>query len=252
MTFTQLIKSVEDGAAVAEITIKGLRYSARVKDDVVVDFDSSRPADVNSPLAGLIGQSYTIELSPGGEVTKIVETDGVRVAVAGGSSAHKAALMLVSDEFIRQRHEIAAIPDDNDVSVYEGDKWSNVKTFSFGMMGSEAYERDYTLTKVEDANDRRIAVVEMEAVPSSEMATEMHRQQATNLFSKMFDSTGTYRGRLEMDLKTGKVRQYYEDLSTEWLAVDPAAAQGDEEPAALKMAATRLHRIEMVGYTDPN
>ena len=58
MTFTRRIQSVDnEGNAVAEITIKGLRYLAKAKDSIVLDFDSSREKDQNSPLAKLIGQS---------------------------------------------------------------------------------------------------------------------------------------------------------------------------------------------------
>ena len=60
MTFTQDIKSIDDkGNATAKITIKGLKYLAKVKDNIVLDFDSSTGKDTSSPFSKLIGQSYS-------------------------------------------------------------------------------------------------------------------------------------------------------------------------------------------------
>ncbi len=59
MTFTQQIQSINDkGNCIAKITIKDLKYYFRVKDVLLVDFDSSRVDEPNNPLSGLIGQSY--------------------------------------------------------------------------------------------------------------------------------------------------------------------------------------------------
>ena len=115
------------------------------------------------------------------------------------------------------------------------------------MMGSQSFERIYTLKEVQDVGNRKIAVVEMDAVPSTEMAEELHKQQEIAGLSRMFDNKGTLQGALKLDLNSGKVRDCHEKLRTEWLVVDPAAGQKpDEEPAAVRMIATRLYQLEQI------
>ena len=248
MTFTQRIQSIDDkGDAVAEITIKQLKYLAKVRDNVVLDFDSSREKDRDNLLSKLIGRSYTIEISAAGRVLKIVDVNEAQAAVKGDSSAHKTASTLLSSDTIKQRHAILALPVAEKNQLRKGDNWSDVAVFSFGMMGSKSYEKIYTLKEIKDTDNRQIAIIEMNAIPSSEMARKLHKEQATGLFSKLFDSTETYTGELKLDLTAGKIEKYIEKLRTEWVAVDPFAGQEDDkEPAALKMAATRLYHIEKI------
>ena len=248
MTFTQRIQSINDkGDAVVEITIKGLKDLAQVRDNTVLDFDSSREKDRDSLLSKLIGQSYTIEISPAGRVLRILDVNEARAAVKGDSSAHQTASALVSDDTIKQRHTILALAATDKDQFQQGDSWSDMESFSFGMMGSKSYEKIYTLKEVKDTDHRQIAIVEMNAIPSSEMAEELHKEQATGLFTKLFDNTETYTGELKLDLTAGKIEKYIEKLQTEWVAVDPfAGQQDDKEPAALKMTATRLYHIEKI------
>ena len=248
VTFTQKIQSVDDkGNAVAAITIKELKYLAKVKDNPILDFDSSREKDRDNPLAKLIGQSYSIEISPAGRVTKVIDVNEAQAAVEGSSAANKTAVALLSADAIKERHTISALPATDTNQFRPGDNWSNIKTLSFGMMGSKSYEKISTLKEITDADNRQIAIVDMNAIPSSEMAEKLHKEQATSFFSKMFDNTETYTGELKLDLTAGKVEKYTEKLRSEWLAVEPLAGQeGDREPAALKMVATRLYRIEKV------
>ena len=242
MTFTQRIQSVDDkGNAVAEIAIKGLKYIAKVRGNVTLDFDSSRENDKGNALAKLIGQSYTIEISPAGQVTKVIDMSKVQAAAKGIVPAHRTAL--VSADAIKQRHSIPAMPNADKSQLRPGDSWSDVKAFEFGMMGSKSYERTYELKGIKDADDRQIAVVEMEAIPSTEMAEELHKEQETGPFSKMFDNTETYAGKLSLDLTAGKVQECVEQLVTEWVVVNPNP-KDDQEPAALKMTALRLYHIK--------
>jgi hypothetical protein len=246
MTYTEHVKSIDDkGNAAAEITIKDLAYVAKVRDDVTIDFDSSRAKDQNHPLTKLIGQSYTIRMSPAGRVLQVVDATAARAAVPRDSAHHKIASNLLSDDIIQQRHTILALPDANDNRVPPGETWSEIESFSFDMMGAKAYEKVYTLKEVKEQDNQQIAVVALNAVPSSQMETELHKEQATNPFSKMFDTKEDYTGQLKLDLTTGKVQQYTEKLTIEWLIVDPQAKQ-DQEPAALKMATLRSHSIEKI------
>jgi hypothetical protein len=248
ITFTQQIQSVDaQGNAVAKITINELKYSAKVKDNINTDFDSSGGKDQNSPLYKLIGQSYTIELTPAGQVSKIIDYSQAQSAVSGISSASQVASMLLKPEAIKLRHTIPALPAADKNQSRPGDKWNNVKPFTFGMMGSKSYERIYTLKEIEDVNNHRIALVEMNAIPSAETAPEPNQGQAMGFLSKMFDNTEKYTGGLKLDLNTGKVKEYSEKLQSEWVAVDPEAGQKpDSKPAMLRMTATHFYHIEKI------
>ncbi|MHC4575144.1 MAG: hypothetical protein ACYS76_13595 [Planctomycetota bacterium] len=248
MTFAQEVLSVDKkGNATAKITIKELKYLAEVKDKPVLDFDSSRQRDRNSPLAKLVGQSYTIKITPTGQVAEVVDAKDIQAAVRSGTLAGSRAAALVEAEAIRERHTIAALPPADKGRLSPGGSWSDVRTYSFGLMGAKSYERVYTLKEVKRADGRSMAFVEMNAIPTTETAEELHKEQPTSDFSKMFDSRETYTGQLSLDLTAGRVETFSETLRSEWVIVDPAAGQTrDKEPDTLKMAATRLHRLEKI------
>jgi len=248
MTFTQQIQSVDDkGNALARITIKDLKYSAVVKDNAVTDFDSSREKDQSSPFYKLIGQSYTIEITPAGRVSKTIEINQALSAVKGASTTHKTATALLSPNVIKERHSIPALPAAEKNKLQTEDNWSSTKTFDFGILGSKSYERIYTLKEIKSTDSGRVAVTSMKAIPSSEMAEQLHKEQTSGLLSKMFDNTDNYTGELKLDLKTGKIEQYREEIKSEWVAIDLAGGkQGDKAPAALRMTASRLYHIEKI------
>ena len=244
MTFTQQIQSINNqGNAIAKITIDSLKYLAIQQNRTVQDFDSSREEDKANPLAKLIGQSYTIEVSPMGEVVKVSDVQQARAAVQGARPANMAASKLLSEDEIKQRHRAFDLPSADKNNLRIGDHWSSIKTFDFGKMGSKAYEKIYTLKEVKDAENRRLAVVEMSTIPSSETAGL--ENQITNVFAKMFDNIGTYTGCLKLDLTTGKVEEYLEKLQSEWIAVDPEA-KGDREPDAVRMSVIRSYKLEKI------
>jgi len=249
MTFTQTIKSTDEkGNAIAEITIKKLKYLAKVRGNTVIDFDSSAEKDKADPMNKLIGQSYSIEITPAGLVSKVIGTREAQNAVKGSSATAKTARALLGADVVKQRHGIPALPAPDKNKVAKGDNWSSLKTFNFGMMGAKAYERVYKLKEIKDSGKGKIAIAEMNAVPSVEDAADAQKGQSTGFLSKLFDNTEEYTGRLNMDLASGKVRKYTEQLKSEWLAVDPESAQKtDQAPAALRMKAARLYEIEKVG-----
>jgi len=245
-TFAQRIQSVDDkGNAIAEIKIEALKYLSKAWDNVVLDFDSAREQDKDSPLQKLIGQRYVVQMSAAGQVLKIVDANEARAAVTGNLSAHKTALALLSPEVIKQRHTIPALPPGEKSRLSPGESWSSTATFPFDMMGSKSYEKIYTLKEIKDAGDRQFAVADMNAVPSSEMAQELHKEQTTNPLEKMFDTNENYSGQLKLDLTAGKVEKCLEELRIEWVIVDPQA-KDDKEPAALRMSAMRLYSIEKI------
>ena len=95
--------------------------------------------------------------------------------------------------------------------------------------------------------DNQTAVVRMNAIPSSEQAEDLRKEQAMHAFSDMFDKTQTYTGQLELDLSSGKAQKYSEKLQSQWLVVDPPAEQKDsKEPDAVKMSVVRSYSLERI------
>jgi hypothetical protein len=152
---------------------------------------------------------------------------------------------LLSEEAIKDRHVISALPDANASILRIGDSWSSIKSFSFDLMGAKSYEKIYKLEEVRDIKDHRIALVRMDANPSAEEAKELHKEETASPFSQMFDSTERFTGELKLDLTDGDVMEYREEMLIEWLIVDPNP-DDDERPAALRMTAGRLAGIERI------
>lgn len=247
ITFEQQVRQVRDnGNAILEIEIEALKYRGTIQSRTVLDFDSGRPDDPKSPLAALVGKSYRLEMSPKGKVVELLDMESVRGAVAAGSPVYSVAVKLFSDEVVRDRHEVPPLSALKDEQVRSGQSWSDQKSFAFGEMGLKGFERVYTLTRVEQG-DGRAAVVEMKAIPSAAMAEELHKRQVSGPLSGLFDSIDKYEGRLVFDLDGGRIREYMEEMQTEWVIADPAMMQDTTaEPRGLKMGAGRLHRLELV------
>jgi hypothetical protein len=239
ITFTQKIRSVDgSGNATAVITIDKLKYVSKIKESTILDFDSLRAQDANTAMAKLIGQSYTIELTPAGQVSRIVDVNSAVAAVKGNSPAQKAAMKLLEPEVIKDRHGTLHLPAAEESTINTGESWKNSKTFSFGWMGPVSYERIYTLRGV----DNKKATVEMEAVPT----TAGQDNQTTSRIAKSFDNKGKYKGSLEFDSNSGQLEKYSEELEIEWLAAKPSDEKAEAEPTALTMSASRFYSIEKI------
>lgn len=248
MTFDQQVGRLDDnGHAAVKVTIKALKYSGQVHGQTVLDFDSAKSLDKDSPMAALIGQSYRLQMTPRGQVIAVIDVGPAREAVEGVTAAHRTAAKLLSEKAIRQRHEVAALTALESDTVRPAAHWSKAAAFSFAMLGAKVYERVYTLQGVEGAGDTQEAVVVMKAIPSAAGAGAEHQGQAVNPLVGMFDTTDSYEGQLRFDLKAGQVGEYFERLETEWVIADPAAIQtGDANPAVLRMGATESFKLERV------
>jgi hypothetical protein len=243
ITFTQEIQSVDDaGNAVAKITFKELKMSSVFKDSAAFEFDSTNPKDPNHPLAMLIGKSYTIKIAPTGEVLEVLDIKDAETAARMGSVVPVKALRLIKAEVIEDRHATLVLPDTDKDRLHMGDSWSRKKTFSFGIMGSESYERIYTLNKIENSSEHQIAIIVMNAIPASGTPED----QTAGLL-KGADNVQTYDGELELDLTAGKIRKYFEKLHEEWTTAFPGAEQGENaEPAILTMSSTVSYSLEKI------
>jgi len=246
MTFDQQVREVRDnGDAVLEITIRALKYVGRIQNRVVFEFDGANAQDQDNDLAALIGKSYSVEMTNQGKVVALVDMESVRQAVPTGSPAYGVASKLFSEEVVRDRHNVPPLFALKEGQARLGQSWSDLKSFTFGELGLKGFERVYTLKRVRQ-DDGRSALVEMKAIPSAAMAEEMHKRQGAGLPPGLFDNTDDYEGRLDFDLDHGRIREYGEEMWTEWVVVDPAAMQGTAPPLALKMGARRLYRLDLV------
>lgn len=245
ITFIQDIGAITDeGEGVAQIIIKNLKYLSIIRNNTIIDFDSSRDKDQNSPLAKLVGQRYLLRITPDSQIPEVAGLYEPHAAVLGNTFANKIATKLVDLDAIEERHIVPALPPIKKSRLHTGDTWSKVKTFSFGLMGTKSYERIYTLKEIKDTAGRRTAIVDMNAIPASQPLDQPQKQSSD--FSKMFDNSGTYTGHLTFDLTAGKVEKYTEKLNTEWITINPAAKPEGNEPDVLKMNAVRSYSIEKI------
>jgi hypothetical protein len=248
MGFTQHIQSVDaEGKAVARITIDSLKCLSVMKNKPTVDFDSSRQSDLDSPLAKLIGQSYTMEFEPDNYISSVLDLTQAQSLVSGRASADRVGQNILSSEAITERHAALLLPQRGKETLRPGDKWSIVKTFSFGMMGTKSYEKIYTLKEVQDASGHQIAVIDMNAIPTSEIEQGYKVPQAGTDFPKMFDTSEFYTGAGEVDLTAGCINSYRENLQASWVTAFPSDAKSDpNEPVVLRMTATRNYSLEKI------
>ena len=114
----------------------------------------------------------------------------------------------------------------------------------FGKMGLKSYEKIYTLEKVQDVGGRKIAVIDMNAIPTSEVEPKYANQQAEVGVPKMFDTNDSYKGGGEIDLKLGRIENYHENFQANWFVALPAKANDTGEPVVLNMIATRVYSLE--------
>ncbi|MHC4158668.1 MAG: hypothetical protein ACYSSO_06275, partial [Planctomycetota bacterium] len=124
MTFVQQVQGVEDnGNAIVEITIERLKHHFETIDKPAIDFDSSDTEGPKHPLASLIGQSYSIEVAPTGEVTKILDVKQAQDTLKKHTAGSGAAFQLLTPDKIKERHGTLLLPNPDKNRLQAGDKW---------------------------------------------------------------------------------------------------------------------------------
>jgi hypothetical protein len=241
MRFTQEIIGVgENGAALAKITIKGLKYQSMVRNRKILDYDSTNRATGNA-MDFLIGRSYKITISPNGNVD-VIDTSKLLGDLSKKSLRFELGKNLIKPDVIKKRHGLLILPDAGQNPIEKGGQWSQTKTFSFGLMGSNAYERKYTLKDIQQKEGAKIGTVSMKAIPSAEIQTPSQAQG----MAEMFDTQELYVGELNFDLDKGKVKDYVERLNIQWTAVMPTSNRQQGQPPVLKMSADRSYFLQKV------
>jgi hypothetical protein len=244
MVFSQQVQSINaQGNAIEKITIKELKYFAEVKDKTALDFDSQKDKDPNNALFAFIGQSYNIEVSPSGKVTKIIDANHALAALSRFPTNNDAAIKLLSDNAIEKRHSIP-LPDLNANELNKGSTWSSITNYDFGLMGKRAYDRTYTLDTIEKTDGTINAAVSMNAIPSIEGTKEAYEEQKTST-PPMTDIRQSYTGQMKIDITDGTLLKYEENLKNEWIVVPPGSGKSGP-PSALNMTATQIYDIEKI------
>jgi hypothetical protein len=247
MVLTQRIQSVDpNGIAIAQVTIDGVKCLYSNKKMTSVDFDSSRRSDANNPIMKLIGQTYMVEFSPWNNISAVDNLPPVMMTMKDGTPSGQAGVSILYPEAIMERHGAMQLPQPGQELLKPGDTWRRIKTFAFGKMGLKSYEKIYTLKEMRDAGGRKIAVIDMNTIPSSEVEPKYRGQQAEVDVPKMFDTNDSYAGGGEIDVEAGRIENYHENFQASWVVALPAKSGETGEPVVLKMSAARVYSIERV------
>lgn len=239
MEYAQTVQSIdEDGSAVLQITIKGLKINLVNKNKVQLAFDSEK--DTKSPLTKLIGQSYTIKMTPTGKA-EAVDTQKAIAAVT--SSYDKSVTKGILDtKSIATRHSVPALPADPTKTYSVKSSWNEIVPSPPGALAPKSFEKVYTVTDIKD----NIATVSMVAGESAEPAADFS-QAAGGMgpFARMFDNNDEYTGSLQVDLTDGQVLNFEETLISSYLAQQmPENGDPQKGPDALTMRFTNRIQLE--------
>jgi hypothetical protein len=121
-----------------------------------------------------------------------------------------------------------------------------------GMLRSKSFEKIYTLTDIKVQNGNKIAIIDMNAVPSSKRAAGMTEEDPkVSFFASNFEEKDNYTGKMVFNLTTGEIDSYQELLKAEWVAVElPEEQKSDKGPDQLTMGFSQLYSIEKIVSND--
>ncbi|MFH1615731.1 MAG: hypothetical protein ABIG61_11695 [Planctomycetota bacterium] len=239
IVFQQEILSVEsDRSATAKITIEYLKLYRKSPGGVQIDFQSDRQDSQDRLLAGLIGQSYTIHITPSGQAS-VLDAGRIREIITAGPISRLASALL-SDEAIAKRHSFPLPPADKPV-VNVGDSWSRIENSPRESFQVKSFEKIYTLEQVDTQQDQRLGIVKMKAILSGQ-AVPGGLEEKLDLSG--VDDTDEFTGLLVMDLDKGSVKRYYEKLLAEWIAAGKTEDQ--QQPGILTIGFEYLHSLEAI------
>ena len=238
LEFVQQVESVDPaGNAVAKITIRGIKHLITSKTGVLFDFDSSREADMAKPLAKLIGQSYTIQISPNGDI-KVIDVKEASNVVKSGRD-EKIAAALLSDKSLSRIHRIHALPDAAGIAAKKGYSWTmSQKSHPRLQWAPKTFQKKYTVTDVKS----KVVSIAMNANEDTGSDDEQSPALPGPL-GQLFDPEESFNGQMVIELDTGIVQKYSEKFVGTYTAVDPMAKK---DPDILTMGFTDAVSIELV------
>jgi hypothetical protein len=233
ITFRQLVKQVyNSGNAQLQITITGLKYQSIVRDVVTSEYDNTNIKSSDNPLSKLIGLSYSIEVTPSGEVIRIVDADKALTGFMAANSGNKVVISLLSSDAIKERHTIKPLVAARNKQLQKGDSFTTAETISFDLMGNRTYEKTYSLNDIiEEPSGERTAVITMRAASQPE-------KPAVTI---SINNNEAYTGIFKLELTKSWVLQNREELAVEWEIRTKA-----DQPVSMRVSATKLYDCEMI------
>jgi hypothetical protein len=223
---------------VALITIEQVRYARTSTGQPDLAFDSQKSADQNSPFTKLIGQTYTIEISPLGYVSGIFNLRPARLAVRGPTPAHAAALDLVSPPAIFPRHGFFSLPGPDVGSLAVGGRWRGVQQLTLkapgtdmDSLGTHRFDKIYRLECVIKQPVGTVAEVIFEGSPIPRRTPDGRPAEVPFL-------SCSYLGGGQFNLDAGRVEGYMEHLEVR-MPLPGAGSSPAEGPKNHIVIATR-------------
>lgn len=239
MGFDQAIESVDaEGNATARVTINGLKVLIVNKNEEKFAFDSAKEESKASPFAALLGQSYTLKLTPDGQASAL-DAEAIKAAVKDGYEK-RVAESLFDDKAIAERHSIPALPEEKQAGLKEKSSWTEVIPSPPGLLAPKNYSKTYVVKDIKD----NVATVEMTAAESGEAAGAAPGG-GMGMFAKMFDNEDIYTGLMKINVATGQVLLSEETLVSSYVAQEtPENGDPAKGPDTLTMRFTNKNRLE--------
>ena len=233
----------ETNTVVALVTIDRIRYVRTSSGQPDLAFDSQESADPNNPFAKLIGQTYTIEISPLGYVLGVFNLLSARLAVRGPTPTHAAALELVSPPAIFRRHGSFSLPGPDVGSLAVGGRWRGVQQVTLkapgtdmARLGTHRFDKIYRLQSVEQRPVGAVAVVVFVGSPTPKRTPDGRLAEVPFL-------SCSYVGGGEFNLDAGRVEDYFEHLEVR-MPLPGTGSPPAEGPEGRIVIATRFCRVQ--------
>jgi len=244
--FTQEILgpvSENTNTVIALVTIEHVGYNLTSPGQPELLFDSQKFTDQNSPFAKLIGQTYTIEISPLGYVFGIFNLRPARQAVRGPTPAHTAALDLVSPSAIFSRHGFFSLPGPDVGSLSVGGRWRGVQQLTLitsetdiYRLGTHRFDKIYQLEGLEQLQMDTVGAVVFVGSPRS-------RRTSDGRFIEVPFLSCSYVGGGEFNFDMGRIESYSEQLKVR-MPLPETKSLHTENPEDRIVIATRFFRVQ--------
>jgi len=204
-TSDQKIQQTDESGQQEKVTFHAITFE---QDSALgkITYDSADPPETAHPLAMkfavLLGESFTIGLTPEGKVTSLEGVDAMFARILEGMDApfpgmrqilEKQLQGLIGGNGLKEMVEnsLAVYPPE---SVAVGDSWNGTSVFSKGL--PLTMENTWTLKTLED--DKAVLAVESKIYPNAQVGpVDMGFSQLR------YEVSGTQQGEIEIDLKTG-------------------------------------------------
>ncbi len=243
ISFDQKVSGVnEDGSAAFDVTITAVKLYSKGQKGVNIDFDSTREADKADQMNSIVGASYKISIAADGKAT-VVDSAAVNAAAKS-----REAKSLVSAEAIEKRHTITAMPDEGAAALAKNKSWTKLGATPKGALQPKAFEKVYSLDKMEQTPDGKIAIVKMNAVETNKPIEGFDAGSGgLGVMANIFDSSSTFTGQLDYNVTTGKIESYKETLLSEHVAAEePRGGDAGKGPDVLTMRFINSYSFEVV------